>query len=166
MAQLKDLIVNGDAALNGNVVLNHDPTSVMQAATKQYVDNKVSGGEYVLEVPAGLYYGMSNISGTVADYNAAFTAMQAGKKVYAKIAAEQLEGTARTSNNWIYIPLTFYKDITLMQYLGFSTISAIPSGESIVTLMFSSAVNSQTQVQTVYWGMAMTSLVPASGVSF
>jgi hypothetical protein len=34
MAQLKDLIVNGDAALNGNVVLNHDPTSAMQAATK------------------------------------------------------------------------------------------------------------------------------------
>jgi len=34
MAQLKDLIVNGDAVFGGNVTLDHDPTSALQAATK------------------------------------------------------------------------------------------------------------------------------------
>ena len=43
MAQLKDLTVTGNSVFNGTVTLNADPTTAMQAATKQYVDNH-SGG--------------------------------------------------------------------------------------------------------------------------
>lgn len=39
MAQLKDLLVFGDARFLADVILDHNPTSALEAVTKQYVDN-------------------------------------------------------------------------------------------------------------------------------
>lgn len=44
MAQLKDLIVYGDAKFLGDVTLDHDPTAALHAATKAYVDAKAGSG--------------------------------------------------------------------------------------------------------------------------
>lgn len=44
MAQLKDLIVYGDAKFLGDVTLDHDPTTALHAATKAYVDAKAGSG--------------------------------------------------------------------------------------------------------------------------
>ena len=44
MAQLKDLLVNGDAKFLADVILDHDPTANLHAATKQYVDSQVGTG--------------------------------------------------------------------------------------------------------------------------
>ena len=38
MAQLKDLMVYGDAKFLANAMLDHDPTLNLEAATKHYVD--------------------------------------------------------------------------------------------------------------------------------
>lgn len=163
MAQLKDLIVNGDAALNGNVVLDHDPTSAMQAATKQYVDNTISGGEYVLEVPAGLYYneggsGTALVAGETSAYTAAINAMQAGKKVYLKVRAEQTRGVTGTSSNYIYQLLSGYDNTngTLM----FCWLDHFNSTWQFIEIYFSELLGSY------YWTMVVNGLGSASGVSF
>lgn len=44
MAQLKDLLVNGDAKFLADVILDHDPTAALHAATKAYVDAKAGSG--------------------------------------------------------------------------------------------------------------------------
>lgn len=44
MAQLKDLLVNGDAKFLADVILDHDPTEALHAATKAYVDAKAGTG--------------------------------------------------------------------------------------------------------------------------
>lgn len=158
MAQLKDLIVNGDAALNGNVILDHDPTSAMQAATKQYVDNNSGGNEYIIEVPSTLR--ASQISGVTGDssvFNAAVDAMQAGKKVYIKIRSEQLVDTVGTSSNWVYALLTGYETtgsgaVTVTQ-LAFDFFH----GANLINIMFQNSPR---------WLLWSTSFVSASGVSF
>lgn len=158
MAQLKDLIVNGDAALNGNVVLNHDPTSAMQAATKQYVDNNSGGGEYIIEVPATLRASETGgVTGDASVFNAAVDAMQAGKKVYIKIRSEQLNDTVGTSSNWIYALLTGYgtigSGVAAITYLGFDFFY----GTNLINIMFQNSPR---------WLLLSTSFVSANGVSF
>ena len=41
MAQLKDLIVTGNSKFIGNVLLDHDPTVDLEAATKHYIDSAI-----------------------------------------------------------------------------------------------------------------------------
>ena len=41
MAQLKDLIVTGNSSFGGNVILDHAPTTNLEAATKKYVDDAI-----------------------------------------------------------------------------------------------------------------------------
>jgi hypothetical protein len=41
MAQLKDLIVTGNSSFGGNVILDHTPTTNLEAATKKYVDDAI-----------------------------------------------------------------------------------------------------------------------------
>ena len=86
MAQLKDLIVNGDAVFGGNVTLDHDPTSALQAATKQYVDNNsgdvavFSTHDYQASITTPTTTGY-DISGTLTSgtYNAIMSAINDSK---------------------------------------------------------------------------------------
>ena len=86
MAQLKDLIVNGDAVFGGNVTLDHDPTTALQAATKQYVDNNsgnvvvFSTHDYQANITTPTTTGY-DISGTITSgtYNAIMDAINNSK---------------------------------------------------------------------------------------
>ena len=86
MAQLKDLIVNGDAVFGGNVTLDHDPTTALQAATKQYVDNNsgdvvvFSTHDYQASITTPTTTGY-DISGTITSgtYNAIMDAINNSK---------------------------------------------------------------------------------------
>lgn len=69
MAQLKDLLVNGDAKFLADVILDHDPTANLHAATKQYIDNNFAkiinvAGTSGTEGTATLTLGNSTPSGT------------------------------------------------------------------------------------------------------
>lgn len=46
MAQLKDLVVTGNANFNNQLILGYDPTTNLQAATKQYVDQLVANATH------------------------------------------------------------------------------------------------------------------------
>ena len=160
MAQLKDLIVNGDAALNGNVVLNHDPTSAMQAATKQYVDNNSGGNEYIIEAPTTLTPTNTSASGSATDFAAAIAALQAGKKVYLKITAEQIQETTSSTTHYLYQLLTGGTD----SGLNFCWVD-VDWGASEV-IFKNILVTVANIVGTIMWALTVQTYAPASGVSF
>lgn len=47
VVEKEDCLPSNGGTLTGPLILNADPTSNLQAATKQYVDNKISGGQFV-----------------------------------------------------------------------------------------------------------------------
>lgn len=106
MAQLKDLIVNGDSKFLGDAILDHNPTADMEAATKAYVDNAID------DLPAPMQFkGSLGTGGTITSLPAA-SAANAGFTY--KVITEGTYVTGETAkvgdmyisngSSWVLIP--------------------------------------------------------------
>lgn len=154
-----------NATFPAKITVGSAPTANMDVATKQYVDNAVSGGgggggsnEYILEAPGALVAGGSVVTGSYDDFQAAVTAMQAGKKVYVKIGAEQIEGTiGGGTDNYLYELLSGYHTNNILTFCWKDYING-----AWQDILVQAAVLSNT----VYWSIRVDSLTAASGVSF
>ena len=150
----------GNATFPAKITVGSAPTADMDVATKKYVDDNAGGGsnEYILEAPGALVAGGSVVTGSYDDFQAAVTAMQAGKKVYVKIGAEQIEGTTGGStDNYLYELLSGYHTNNILTFCWKDYISL--SWKDIL-------VQASVLSNTVYWSIRVDTLVAASGVSF
>lgn len=106
MAQLKDLIVNGDSKFLGDAILDHNPTADMEAATKAYVDNAIDGLPAPMQFKGSLGTGGTITSlPTASAANAGFTYKVITNGTYVTGETAKI-GDMYISNgsNWVLIP--------------------------------------------------------------
>lgn len=153
-----------NATFPAKLTVGSAPTADMDVATKKYVDDNAGGGgsnEYVIEVPITLYDGNSPVNGDSTVFDAAKTAMQAGKKVYIKIKAEQVEGTGGASYNWVYHLLSGYHSTTNLESMVFMWNDFFGGEPKNIRVIFSKA---SSIIAT--WVLSVDTYATASGVSF
>ena len=106
MAQLKDLIVNGDSKFLGDAILDHNPTADMEAATKAYVDNAIDGLPAPMQFKGSLGTGGTITSlPTASAANAGFTYKVITEGTYVTGETAKV-GDMYISNgaSWVLIP--------------------------------------------------------------
>lgn len=145
---------------DGRATAGADPTNNLDLATKQYVDG---GDGFIIEVPTTLYDGNTPVNGDSTVFNAAKTAMQAGKKVYIKIKAEQVEGTSGTSSNWVYHLLSGYHNYSSasIESMVFMWTDFFGGESKNIRIIFSTVSS-----MVANWSLVVDTYATASGVSF